>query len=91
MYIKPSDSIQHNYHEVAELCRTTGEPVYLTQNGEGDLVVMDIDSFVRREKMLKLREGLLAVEESRVSEEKGFNFRDLDNYLSYIINKTIND
>ena len=36
------------------------------KNGEGDLVVMDIDSFTRREKMLKLREELLAVEEDRL-------------------------
>jgi hypothetical protein len=33
--------------------------VYLTQNGEGDLVVMDIEAFTCREKMLKLREELL--------------------------------
>ena len=55
MNIKPSASIRQNYNEVAELCRATGEPVYLTKNGEGDLVVMDIASFSRREKMLALR------------------------------------
>ena len=65
MNIKPSASIRQNYNEVAELCRATGEPVYLTKNGEGDLVVMDIASFSRREKMLALRERLLSVEEDR--------------------------
>ena len=57
MNIKPSASIRQNYNDIAELCRSTGEPVYLTKNGEGDLVVMDINSFTKREKMLKLREG----------------------------------
>ena len=56
MNIKPSASIRQNYNDIAELCRSTGEPVYLTKNGEGDLVVMDINSFTKREKMLKLRE-----------------------------------
>ena len=42
MNIKPSASIRQNYNDIAELCRSTGEPVYLTKNGEGDLVVMDI-------------------------------------------------
>ena len=65
MNIKPSASIRQNYNDIAELCRSTGEPVYLTKNGEGDLVVMDINSFTKREKMLKLREELLAVEEAR--------------------------
>lgn len=67
MQIKPSASIRQNYNEIADLCRSTGEPVYLTKNGEGDLVVMDIDTFTRREKMLKLREELLAIEEDRIS------------------------
>ena len=35
-------------------------------NGEGDLVVMDLETFTRREKMLKLREELLRVEEDRL-------------------------
>ena len=66
MYIKPSAAIRQNYNDIAELCKTTGEPVYLTKNGEGDLVVMDIEAFTHREKMLKLREELLAVEEDRL-------------------------
>ena len=65
MNIMPSASIRQNYNDIAELCKSTGEPVYLTKNGEGDLVVMDIDSFTKREKMLKLREELLLIEEDR--------------------------
>ena len=42
MNIRPSAAIRQNYTEIAELCRKTAEPVFLTKNGEGDLVVMDI-------------------------------------------------
>ena len=42
MTIRPSAAIRQNYNEIAEFCKRTGEPVYLTKNGEGDLVVMDI-------------------------------------------------
>ena len=62
MIIRPSAAIRQNYNEIAEQCRKTEEPVFLTKNGEGDLVVMDIGTYNRREKMLKLREKLLAVE-----------------------------
>lgn len=55
------------------MCRKTAEPVFLTQNGEGDLVVMDIETYNRREKMLKLREELLAVEEDRMHGSKGYS------------------
>lgn len=63
MNIRPSAAIRQNYNEIADMCRKTEEPVFLTKNGEGDLVVMDIGTYNRREKMLKLREELLAVEE----------------------------
>ena len=53
MNIRPSAAIRQNYNEIADMCRKTAEPVFLTKNGEGDLVVMDIETFNRREKMLK--------------------------------------
>lgn len=71
MNIRPSAAIRQNYNEIADLCRKTEEPIFLTKNGEGDLVVMDIGTFDRREKMLKLREELLAVEEDRMRGSKG--------------------
>ena len=67
MIIKPSAVIRQNYNEIADLCRSTKEPVHLTKNGEGDLVVMEMDAFYRREAMLKLREELLLVEEDRAN------------------------
>ncbi len=41
MNICPSAAIRQNYNEIAELCRKTAEPVFLTKNGVGYLVVMD--------------------------------------------------
>ncbi|MDD2504243.1 MAG: type II toxin-antitoxin system Phd/YefM family antitoxin [Clostridia bacterium] len=62
MNIKPSAAIRRNYNQISDLCRQTGEPVYLTKNGEGDLVVMDVESFARRESLLRLKEKLLQSE-----------------------------
>lgn len=85
MNIRPSAAIRQNYNEIAELCRKTTEPVFLTKNGEGDLVVMDIETFERREKMLKLREELLAVEEDRLHGAKDYTVDEVMEYLDNII------
>lgn len=85
MQIKPSAAIRQNYNEIADLCRKTAEPVFLTKNGEGDLVVMDIDTYNRRERMLKLREELLAVEEDKLAGRTGCTLQELDDYLEGII------
>ena len=82
MKIRPSAAIRQNYNEIAEFCKTTGEPVYLTKNGEGDLVVMDIETFNRREKMLSLREKLLDIERDRLAGARYGSVDELDQALA---------
>lgn len=91
MNIRPSAAIRQNYNEIAALCKKSGEPVYLTKNGEGDLVVMDIDSFSKREKMLKLREELLTVEEGRLHGDTGYSVRDVAGMMRSAIREAKNE
>ncbi|MCR5150173.1 MAG: type II toxin-antitoxin system Phd/YefM family antitoxin [Clostridiales bacterium] len=85
MTIRPSTAIRQNYNEISNLCKETGEPVYLTENGEEDLVVMDIGAFVKREKMLSLREKLLSVEENRHSGAMGYFVDEVNDILTAVI------
>ena len=91
MNIKPSAAIRQNYNSISDLCRATKEPVYLTKNGEGDIVVMDIQSFTRREKMLDLRARLIDIEARRLSGEKWHTPDELDVALDKAINETSKD
>ena len=52
-------------HCNSNLAKITKEPIYITKNGEGDLVVMSIEAFERREETLRLRAKLEAAEQSR--------------------------
>ena len=81
MNIRPSAAICQNYNEIADLCRETAEPIFLTKNGEGDLVVMDIETYNRREKMLKLREELLSVEEDRMRGSEGYSIDEVTSMM----------
>lgn len=87
MQIKPSAAIRQNYNEIADLCRKCAEPIFLTKNGEGDLVVMDIETYTRREQMLQLREELLAVEEDKIAGRTGSSIDELESYLDDIIER----
>lgn len=89
MKIKPSASIRNNYNEISLLCKETGEPVYLTKNGEGDLVVMDIEAFTRRERMLKLREYLVAVEEERLNGKQGYSVDETVGLMEDVMNEVV--
>ena len=74
-----------NTVEVERRCAEENGPVYVTKNGYGRLVVMDIESFPRREKMLQLRENLLAVEEDRAMGRTGCDVDELDAYLDGVL------
>ena len=50
----------------AVYAKETNEPIYITKNGDGDLVVMNIEAFEKREQMLKLRERVLKAEQERI-------------------------
>lgn len=85
MQIRPSAAIRQNYNKIAELCRKTKEPIFLTKNGERDLVVMDIETYNRREKMISLREKLLSIEEDRIEGRNGCSVDDLEIFLDGLI------
>ena len=63
MMIRPSTAIRNEYNDISRVCRESGEPVFITKNGEGDLVVQSIEAYNRREASLELREKLLEAEE----------------------------
>lgn len=85
MQIRTSAAIRQNYNKIAELCRKTKEPIFLTKNGEGDLVVMDTETYNRREKMISLREKLLSIEEDRIEGRNGCSVDDLEIFLDGLI------
>lgn len=91
MNIRPSAAIRQNYNEIADLCRKTAEPIFLTKNGEGDLVVMDIETYNRREKMLKLREELLSVEEDRLRGSEGYSVGEVTFMMRSAIREAVGD
>ena len=66
MIIKASAALRNDYSSISELAKETKEPIYITKNGEGDLVVMSIEAFEKREQMLDLRLKILQAEQERI-------------------------
>ncbi len=85
MIIKASATLRQNYNDIVSLCKETKEPVFLTKNGEGDAVIMDMETFNRREKILELRENLLKIEENRMRGQKGYSPEEVYDILGKVI------
>ena len=63
--IRPSSDLRNKYNEISEFCHRYNEPVFLTKNGSGDLVVLSNTEYERlcgkQELSRLLDEGLSAM------------------------------
>ena len=83
--IKPSSELRQNYNSIAEICRTSKRPVFLTRNGAGDTVLMDIETYSRREEDLATAERLLAAERDRLNGVQGHTVEEFYEHVSEAI------
>ena len=58
--IRPITDLR-NTNEISEICHSENEPVFITKNGYGDLVIMSMETY---EKILSIRETDKAIEEA---------------------------
>ncbi|MDR1272283.1 MAG: type II toxin-antitoxin system Phd/YefM family antitoxin [Clostridiales Family XIII bacterium] len=62
MKIQSSAELRNNYRKVADECIRSGEPIYITNNGEGELVVMSIQAYSEEQTRLKIKKELLRIQ-----------------------------
>ena len=60
MLIKASTALRNEYPKISELARASGEPIFITNKGEADLVVLSIEAYEEREKMLAHRASIFS-------------------------------
>ena len=79
--IRPVSALKNRTAEISRLCHESGEPVYITKNGEGDLVVMSLAAWERDRARLALYEALEEAEQDVREGDRGIGIAALRGLL----------
>ncbi len=52
-----------NTSEISQMCKESNEPIYITKNGYGDMVIMSMEVYKEKMFMLDVYDKLMAAEE----------------------------
>ena len=75
--IRPISDLRNRAIEISEICHREDQPVFITRNGKGDLVVMSFAHYERMQSMLELYRKLGEAEALDASGERGISHDEL--------------
>ena len=88
--IRPISDLRNKASEISDYCRETREPVFITRNGTGDMVVMNIDEYERRSGMMEVYRKLHIAEQEIAAGAQGENFTEVAGALRELVHgKTV--
>lgn len=89
MLIKSSSALRNDYDSLVKLANDRQEPIYITRNGEGEMVFLPIEQYEKKEAELKLMEILLTAERNRLAGAKTYTVDQVKNELEDIYNEKV--
>ena len=75
--IRPISDLRSSANEISDFCRQTREPVYITRNGTGELVVISMEEYERQQELIDLYGKLAIAEQEIASGAEGEDFLTL--------------
>jgi len=79
--IRPVSDLRNNFTFISETCHKDGEPVFITKNGQSDLVVMSHAQYEKQQALIELYQKLAVAEKQSLSNAPKISHNDLMNKL----------
>lgn len=69
--IKPISDLRNKAKEISDLAHKSDEPIFITRNGEGDMVVMSMAQYSKLQLKIDLFSKLAVAQAQRAGGDKG--------------------
>lgn len=79
--IRPISDLRNKSNDISEFCHQTREPIYITKNGIGDMVVMSVETYERQQSLINLYSKLAEAEEEIANGAEGEDFFEVAKQL----------
>jgi prevent-host-death family protein len=86
--IKPISDLRNKANEISDLAHKSDEPIFITRNGEGDMVVMSMAQYSKLQLKIDLYKKLAAAQAARAGGDKGRTLRQVMKDLQKRIQET---
>jgi PHD/YefM family antitoxin component YafN of YafNO toxin-antitoxin module len=67
-HIRPITDLR-NTNEISEICHKSNEPIFITKNGYGDLVIMSIETYEKQLSLIEVYKKLSEAEKQIAQNE----------------------
>ena len=75
--IKPISDLRNKFNEISDICHKEEEPVFITKNGQGDMVVMSLAHYEKQQALIELYQKLGEAESESAAGAPRLSHRDL--------------
>ena len=90
--IRPVSDLRNNFADISRVVHETAEPVFLTKNGYGDMVVMSMEAFERYQFKSEVYFKLKEAELDAKTTNKRFSHKEVfDELRANLSNRQISD
>ena len=78
MVIRSATALRNDYDGMVKLSKERQEPIYLTRNGDGEMVFLPIELWKKREAELNLLAEMLRREENRIAGARTYSMDEME-------------
>ena len=90
MEIRPITDLRNNFADISKFVKEKDEPVFLTKNGHGDMVVMSIETYKKQRVNQELEAKILESETQYQKDKKLYSSDEVFDMMMKTIEEKFN-